>query len=92
LLRLNSYWRLAENDRGVFVEGETVTLSGEFSSFMRTLGSLAGINPEKSLKKTLLSMRDSLKKPGLEISDPPSGKADCGPPVRVPSCGLPGTR
>ena len=28
--RLFTYWRLAETDKGVYVEGESITLSGEF--------------------------------------------------------------
>jgi hypothetical protein len=67
LLRLNSYWRFAETDQGVFVQGETITLSGEFGSVMRTLGSLAGISPEKSLRKSLEQMRETLLKPALEF-------------------------
>jgi hypothetical protein len=92
LLRLDSYWRLADNSRGVFVEAETITLSGEFSPLMLRLGSLAGINPEKSLKKTLVSLRESLGKPGLQIAGPPTGKASCGEPVPAPSCDLSGMR
>jgi hypothetical protein len=88
LLRLNSYWRFAETGRGVLVEGQAITLSGEFGSLMRTLGSLAGINPEKSLKKTLASMRESLEKPGLQFSAPPANIAACGPPVAAPACSL----
>jgi hypothetical protein len=88
LLRLNSYWRFAETDQGVLVEGQTITLSGEFGSFMRTLGSLAGINPEKSLKKTLESMRESLLKPGLEFHAVPSGRPACGEPIRLAGCPL----
>lgn len=88
LYRLNSYWRLAETDKGLFIEGQTITLSGEFGSFLRTLGSLAGINPEKSLKKSLLSMRETLEKRSLEFPAPPSGMPDCGEPVREPVCTL----
>lgn len=81
VLRLNSYWRISESGGGIFVEGQTISLGGEFSSFMRALGSLAGIDPEKSLKKSLTSMRDSLQKPGFEFAAPPSGMPDCGEPV-----------
>lgn len=88
LLQLNSYWRFAETDRGVFVEGQTITLSGEFGSLMRTLGSLAGINPEKSLRRTLISMRTTLQKPGLEFFTAPAGPPGCGEPVRAPGCAL----
>ena len=83
LLRLNSYWRFAENEKGVYAEGQTITLSGEFGALMRTLGSMAGINPEKSLKKSLSSMRESLLKPGLEFALPPAGTPACGPPVHI---------
>lgn len=53
LLRLNSYWRFSEADEGVYVEAETLTLSGQFGAFLRTLGSVAGISPETSLKRSL---------------------------------------
>ena len=33
------------------MEGQSITLSGEFNALLRTLGSWMGINPEKSLKK-----------------------------------------
>jgi hypothetical protein len=84
--RLFSYWRLSETDKGVFVEGESITLSGEFGSFMRTLGSLVGINPEKSLKKTLSSMRETMHKTGLEFAPPASGLPACGEPFRPAGC------
>ena len=86
LYRLNSYWRFAEIPHGVYVEGRTITLSGEFGSLMRTLGSLAGINPEKSLRKTLASMRETMRKPGFEFNTPRAGTPDCGPPVPPPAC------
>ena len=88
LLRLNSYWRFSETGGGVIVEGQTVTLSGEFGSVMRALGSLAGIDPEKSLKKTLASMRETMQKPGLEFALPGTDKPDCGEPVRPEGCTL----
>jgi hypothetical protein len=87
LHRLNSYWRFVETNGGVFVEGETITLSGEFSSFMRTLGSLAGINPEKSLKRTLSSMREAVSSK-REFSYPPQGLPQCGEPVSFAACKL----
>ena len=89
LLRLNSYWRFTETDKGVFAEGQTITLSGEFGSFMRTLGSMMGINPEKSLKKSLTSMQETLEKPGMEFHKPPTGMPDCGVEVRPPVCSVP---
>jgi len=84
--KLFSYWRLYETDKGVYVEGESITLSGEFSSFMRTLGSWMGINPEKSLKHTLTSMRETMLKPGMEFAAPPAGLPECGEPYRVAGC------
>jgi hypothetical protein len=78
LRRLNSYWRFAQTDKGVYVEGETITLSDEFSSMARAFGSaLLGINPEKSLKHSLESMRESVMKPGLQIANPPDGLPEC---------------
>jgi len=91
LRRLDSYWRFAETPDGVFVEGETVTLSDPFGAFMRTLGSMMGINPEKSLKHSLDSMRETLLKPGLQFAAPPEGLASCGEPFHPAGCmGAPG--
>jgi hypothetical protein len=86
LLRLNSYWRFADTGDGVLVESETITLSGEFNGLMRTLGSIAGINPEKSLKKTLGSMRESQLKPEAQFDSAPTGLPACGEPVRMSGC------
>lgn len=90
LRRLNSYWRFAETAKGVFVEAETITLSDEFGAMARALGSaLMGINPEKSLKHSLTSMRESVLKPGLEIPPLPTGLPPCGPPVPRATCSAP---
>jgi len=87
LRRLNSYWRFAETGKGVFVEAETITLSDEFGSVTRMLGSaLMGINPEKSLKHSLASMRESVLKPGLEIPNLPVRLPACGTPVSPAAC------
>jgi hypothetical protein len=86
LVRLNSYWRFRETPKGVVVQGQTITLSGEFGSLMRTLGSLAGINPEKSLKKSLELMRETMTKPNMEFALPPAGLPDCGAPYSTPAC------
>lgn len=87
LRRLYSYWRFAEVPQGVYVEGETITLSDEFGSMARTFGSmLMGINPEKSLKHSLESMRESILKPDLQIPALPEGLPECGEPFRVGEC------
>ena len=86
LQRLYSYWRFAASEQGVLVESETITLSGEFSSLARAMGSMMGINPEKSLKRTLASMRDSVRNPGLAYSPPPASVAECGAPVAPVAC------
>jgi hypothetical protein len=87
LRRLYSYWRFAEVEQGVFVEGETITLSDEFGGMTRALGSmLMGINPEKSLKHSLESMRESILKPGLQIPALPEGLPECGEPIRAGEC------
>jgi hypothetical protein len=86
LRRLYSYWRFAETPEGVQVEAETITLSDEFGSMARALGSMMGINPEKSLKHSLTSMRESVMKPGLEIPGLPEGVAECAAPYRVAGC------
>jgi hypothetical protein len=80
LRRLYSYWRFAEGPQGIQVEAETITLSDEFGSMARTFGSLLmGINPEKSLKHSLTSMRESVLKPGLQIPSLPVGLPECLP-------------
>lgn len=88
-LRLYSYWRFAEAEKGVYVQAETITLSREFSGFTRALGSMVGINPEKTLKRTLASMRESALKPGLQIAGSPAGLDACGEPVRPRGCAAP---
>ena len=87
LRRLNSYWRFEEASGGVFVEAETVTLSDEFGGMARAFGSaLLGINPEKSLRHSLGSMRDSILNPGLQIFGLPEGLPECGEAVRAAPC------
>jgi hypothetical protein len=87
LRRLNSYWRFAATEKGVYVEGETITLSDEFGSMARAFGSaLLGINPEKSLKHSLESMRESILKPDLQIASPAEGLAECAEPFHPGSC------
>ncbi len=86
LQRLYSYWRFVEAEKGVFVESETITLSNEFGSLTRMIGSMMGINPEKSLKRTLDSMRESALRPGLEIPPLPAGVPECGEPFCPAAC------
>ena len=87
LRRLYSYWRFAETPNGVHVEAETITLSDEFGSMARTFGSmLLGINPEKSLKHSLESMRESVRKAGLQIPGPPEGFPECPAAYRPAGC------
>ena len=53
----------------------------------RMIGSaFLGINPEKSLKHSLQSMRESILKPGLQIATPPEGLPECGEPLRPVAC------
>ena len=79
LRQLYSYWRFTEVDQGVYVEAETITLSDEFGSVTRAFGSaLMGINPEKSLRHSLTSMRESVMKPGLTIPALAEGLPVCG--------------
>ncbi len=83
LRRLYSYWWFAEADNSVEVEAETITLSDEFGAMTRALGSmLMGINPEKSLRHSLSSMRESLLKPGMEIPGIRQDVPACGPQAR----------
>ena len=73
-----SYWRFAETDKGVYVEGETITLSDEFSSMARVFGSaVMGLSPEKSLKHSLVEMRAAVLKPGLQIVVPREDAPEC---------------
>lgn len=79
LRQLNSYWWFTEVDNGVAVQAETITLSDEFGGMTRALGSmLMGINPEKSLRHSLASMRESVLKPGLQIPAASPGTPACG--------------
>jgi hypothetical protein len=90
LRRLYSYWRFGETEKGVYVEGQTITLSDEFGGMARAIGSaFLGINPEKSLKHSLQSMRESVLKPGLQIANPPEGLPDCGEPFHPGPCEKP---
>jgi hypothetical protein len=75
----------------VFVEGETITLSGEFGSLMRTLGSLAGISPEKSLRHTLTSIREAVSS-SREFPAPPENLPACGETIRMGGCPLQSSR
>jgi hypothetical protein len=87
LRRLYSYWRFAEVEQGIYVEAETITLSDEFGSMTRALGSaLLGINPEKSLKHSLAAMRDSVLKPGLAPAPLPEGGPQCGEAFHPSAC------
>lgn len=93
LRRLNSYWRFAETESGVYVESETITQSDEFGAATRALGSmLLGINPEKSLRHSLASMRESVTKPGLQVPALPGGLPACGEAVRAGGCPSAGIR
>src|SRR5579872_7295728 len=87
LRRLYSYWKFSQADKGVYVEAETITLSDEFGAMARTFGSmLLGINPEKSLKHSLTSMRESVLKAGLQIPPPPANLVECGAAYRPAGC------
>jgi hypothetical protein len=86
LRRIYSYWRFAEAPQGIYVEAETITMSDEFGGMTRALGSaLMGINPEKSLKHSLESMRDSVAKLA-ENPVLPEGLPDCGAAARPAGC------
>jgi hypothetical protein len=92
LLRLCTYWRIAANDQGVYVESEAIELSGQFGSVTRALGSMfMGISPEKSLRRTLNSIREVIQKPG-DFALPPVGLPECGPVYKPAGCGGNGLR
>lgn len=87
LLRLYSYWRVAEVEKGIYVEGETVSLSGEFGAMTRALGSmLLGINPEKTLRHSLTSIRESVLNRNLQFANPPAGSPACGDTFHPARC------
>jgi len=86
LRKLYSYWRFGEVESGVYVEGETITLSDQFGSLMRGLGSMMGINPEKSLRHSLDSMRETLLKPGTQFPSSPASLPECGEPYQPAGC------
>jgi hypothetical protein len=84
--QLVSYWRFSETDQGTYVQAETITVSREFGGLTRALGSMMGLSPEKSLRHTLASMRESLLKPGLQFASPPTGAAACGEAFQPSGC------
>jgi hypothetical protein len=86
VLRLVSYWRFSETGKGTYVQAETISLSREFSGFTRALGSMMGLSPEKSLRHTLASIKESLLKPGLQFASPPAGAAACGEAFQPGEC------
>lgn len=91
-LRLYSYWRFAEVEKGVYVQGETITLSREFGGLTRAIGSMMGINPEKTLKRTLASMKESVLKPGAQFASSPPGLPECGAAFHPGGCAAGATR
>lgn len=64
LWRLNSYWRFQEEDGGVFVECESISLSRSIPFGLGWLikGYVESI-PRESLENTLTSIRDGVKAP-----------------------------
>jgi hypothetical protein len=86
LMRLYTWWRIAANDKGVYVESEAIELTGQFASVTRALGSLfMGLSPEKSLRRTLNSIREVVQKPA-EFAFPPAGLPECGPAYKPAGC------
>ncbi|HET9132448.1 MAG TPA: hypothetical protein VFO86_15945 [Terriglobia bacterium] len=60
--RLNSYWRFREQDGGVFVECESVSLSREIPfGFGWLVGGYVESIPRESLESALTSIRDGVK-------------------------------
>jgi len=87
LLRLCSYWRVAAIDKGVYVESEAIELTGQFGSVTRALGSMfLGLSPEKSLRRSLTSIRDVVLRPGAEFALPPAGLPECGEVYKPAGC------
>jgi hypothetical protein len=66
LWRLNSYWRFSEQDGGVIVECESISLSrGIPFGLDRIFKGFVESVPRESLLNTLTSLRDGVKKPGM---------------------------
>jgi hypothetical protein len=86
VLRLVSYWRFRETEKGTYVQAETISLSREFGGLTRALGSMMGLSPEKSLRHTLASIKESLLKPGLQFASLPAGAAACGEAFQPGGC------
>lgn len=87
LLRLYSYWRVAEVEKGVYVEGESISLTGEFGAMARALGSmLLGLNPEKTLRRSLVSVREQVLNQSLQFAGAPAGLPACGDAFRPARC------
>jgi len=60
--RLNSYWRFREQDGGVIVECESVSLSRQIPfGFGWLVGSYVESIPRESLESALTSIRDGVK-------------------------------
>lgn len=63
LWRLNSYWRYEENDGGVYVECESISLSRSIPfGFGWLLRGYVESVPRESLENTLTSIRDGVRK------------------------------
>jgi len=87
LLRLCSYWRVAEVEKGIYVEGESISLTGEFGAVTRALGSmLLGLSPEKTLRHSLSSIRELVPNQSLQFAGPPAGMPVCGDAFRPTGC------
>jgi hypothetical protein len=67
LWRLNSYWRFNEEDNGVFVECESLSLSRSIPFGLGWLiGRYVDSVPRESLESTLVSIRQGLAGPGSD--------------------------
>ncbi len=87
LLRLYSYWRVAEVEKGIYVEGESISVTAEFSAIARALGSaLLGLSPEKTLRHSLASIREQVLNQSLQFAGPPAGLPACGEAIRPARC------
>jgi hypothetical protein len=87
LLRLYSYWRVAEVEKGIYVEGESISVTAEFSAISRALGSaLLGLSPEKTLRHSLASIRERVLNQSLQFAGPATGLPACGDAFRPARC------
>jgi hypothetical protein len=84
--RLYSYWRVAAAESGVYVEAETITLTGEFGAVQRALAPVMGLSPEGQLRRTLNSLRQAVLHPPAMFQPAPRTLPACAAEFRPSGC------